>query len=41
MPRKESETVPEGNVPIPQDTGKTVIWEELRRIVNETWGAKL
>ena len=36
MPRKESEAVPEGNGPIPQDAGKIVRWEELPRVVKET-----
>ena len=38
MPRKESETVPEGNGPTPEDAYKTVTWKELRRVVSETWG---
>ena len=33
MPQKESEAVPESNGPIPQDVGKMVTWEELRRVV--------
>ena len=41
MPRKESEAVPEGNGPIPQDVGKMVTWEELRRVVKKTWGEAL
>ena len=41
MPRKESEAVPEGNGPVPQDAGKTITWEELRRIVEKTWGEAL
>ena len=41
MPRKESMTVPEGNGPTPQDAGKMVTWEELRRVVKETWGEAL
>ena len=41
MPRKESEAVPEGNGPIPQDAGKMITWEELRRVVKETWGETL
>ena len=36
MPRKESEAVPNG--PTPQDAGKMVTWEELQRVVKETWG---
>ena len=41
MPRKESETVPEGNGPVPQDADKMVTWEELRKAVKETWGEAL
>ena len=41
MPRKQSETVPEGNGPIPQDAGEMIIWEELRRVVKETWDEAL
>ena len=41
MPRKESEHVPEGNGPIPQDAGKMITWEELQRVVKETWGEAL
>ena len=41
MPRKESEAVPEGNGPIPEDVGKIVTWEELRRVTKETWGEAL
>ena len=37
MPRKESEAVPEGNGPTPQDTGKMVTWEELRQAVSKMW----
>ena len=38
MSRKESEAVPEGNGPAPQDTGKMITWEELRQAVSEMWG---
>ena len=38
MPRRESEAVPEGNGPVPQNAGKVLLWEELRRVVTETWG---
>ena len=41
MPRKKSEAVPKGNGPIAQDVGKMVTWEELRRVVKETWGEAL
>ena len=41
MPRKDSEAVPEGNGPTPQDAGKMIPWEELRRVVKETWGEAL
>ena len=41
MLRKEIEAVPEGNGPIPQDTGKMITWKELRRVVKETWGQTL
>ena len=41
MPRKESEAVPGGSGPIPQDAGKMVTWEKLRRVVKETWGEAL
>ena len=40
MRRKESETVPEGNGLIPQDAGKMITWEGLRRVVKETWGRR-
>ena len=33
MPLKKSEAVPVDNGTIPQDVGKTVTWEELRRVV--------
>ena len=38
MPRKESEAVPEGNVPTSQDAYVMITWEELRRVLSETWG---
>ena len=41
MPRNESETVPEDNGPIPQDAVKMIKWEELRRVVKQTWGEAL
>ena len=41
MPRKESEVVPEGNGQIPQNAGKMVTWEEIRRVVKETWSEAL
>ena len=37
MPRKESEAVPEGNGPTPQDAGKMVTWEELGQAVSKMW----
>ena len=38
MLRKESEDVPEGNGPVPQQFGSgQPTWEELRRIVKERW----
>ena len=41
MPRKESEAVPEGNGPTPQDAGKMVTWEELRQAMSKMWGEVL
>ena len=41
MPRKESEAVLEGNGLIPQDAGKMVTWEGLRRVVKKMWGEAL
>ena len=41
MSRKESEAVPEGNSPFPQDTGKMIIWKELQRVEKETWDEAL
>ena len=41
MPRKESEAVPEGNGPVPQDVGNIITREELRTVVKETWGEAL
>ena len=41
MPRKESEAIPEGNGPTPQDAGKMVTWKEIRQAVLETWGEAL
>ena len=41
MPHIESEAVPEGKGPISQDIGKMVTWEELRRVVKETWDEAL
>ena len=38
MPRKESEAVPEGNGPFPQDAGKMVRWGELRQAMSKMWG---
>ena len=38
MSRKESKAVPEGNDSMPQDAGKMITWEELQRVVKETWG---
>ena len=38
MPRKESEAVPEGNGPTPQDAYVMITWEELRRVLSRTWG---
>ena len=38
MPRKESEAVPEGNGPTPQDADKRVTWEVLQQAVLEMWG---
>ena len=41
MPRKESEAVPEGNGPTPQDAGKMVTWEELRQAMSKMWDEAL
>ena len=41
MSRKESEAVPEGNCPTPQDAGKMITWEDLRQVVSELWGEVL
>ena len=37
MPRKESEVVPEGDNPTPQDAYVMITCEELRRVLSETW----
>ena len=41
MPRKESETGPEGNGPTPQDAGKMFTWKKSRQAVSEMWGEVL
>ena len=38
MLRKESKIVLEGNGPTPQDAYVMITWEELRRVLSETWG---
>ena len=41
MPRKESEAVPEAIGPIPQNAGKIITWEKLRRLVEKNVGRSL
>ena len=38
MPRKESEAVPKGNVPTPQDAYEIITWKKFRQVLLETWG---
>ena len=38
MLRKKNKAVPEGNGPAPQDAHVMITWEDLRRVLSETWG---